>query len=71
HMHGRLRGLLDLPVVGDVRGLGLMAAIEIVADRATRAPFPRAARMAQTIQAEALSRGVPLRGDAIAAATRS
>src|SRR5581483_7456783 len=53
----RLRGLLDLPAVGDVRGLGLMAAVEIVRDRATRAPYPAAARTAQRIQAEALARG--------------
>jgi adenosylmethionine-8-amino-7-oxononanoate aminotransferase len=33
---GRLR---EMPNVGEVRGLGLMAAVEVVADRATRAPF--------------------------------
>jgi putrescine---pyruvate transaminase len=35
----RLRTLGDLPCVGDVRGLGLMAAVELVADRGTRARF--------------------------------
>jgi putrescine aminotransferase len=35
----RLETLRDLPAVGDVRGLGLMAAVELVADRATRRPF--------------------------------
>jgi adenosylmethionine-8-amino-7-oxononanoate aminotransferase len=58
HLLRRLGGLADLPAVGDVRGLGLMAAVEIVADRQTRAPYPPAARMAQRIQAEALARGV-------------
>jgi adenosylmethionine-8-amino-7-oxononanoate aminotransferase len=57
-MLARLRGLTDLPAVGEVRGLGLMAAVEIVRDRATREPYPAAARMAQRIQAEALRRGV-------------
>jgi adenosylmethionine-8-amino-7-oxononanoate aminotransferase len=29
------------PAAGDVRGLGLMVAVELVADRATKAPSPR------------------------------
>ena len=58
YLQRRLRGLGDLPAVGETRGLGLMAAVEIVADRATRAPYPRGERMAQRIQAEALARGV-------------
>jgi adenosylmethionine-8-amino-7-oxononanoate aminotransferase len=57
HLMARLRGLLDLPAVGDVRGIGLMAAVEIVADRGTREPYPREARIAQAIQGEALARG--------------
>jgi len=57
HMLARLRGLLDLPAVGDVRGIGLMAAVEIIRDRETREPYPREARLAQAIQAEALARG--------------
>lgn len=44
-------------VGGDLRGIGLMAAVEIVKDRASREPYPREARMAQAIQAEALRRG--------------
>jgi adenosylmethionine-8-amino-7-oxononanoate aminotransferase len=58
YLQRRLRGLGDLPAVGDTRGLGLMAAVEIVADRAGRTPYPRTERMAQRIQAEALARGV-------------
>jgi len=58
YLQRRLRGLGDLPSVGETRGLGLMAAVEIVADRGSRAPYPRADRVAQKIQAEALERGV-------------
>ena len=57
HLQARLRGLADLPAVGDVRGIGLMAAVEIVRDQASREPYPASARMAQRIQAEALARG--------------
>jgi adenosylmethionine-8-amino-7-oxononanoate aminotransferase len=35
-----------------------MAAVELVQDRKSKAPYPAAARVAQAIQAEALSRGV-------------
>ena len=58
YLQERLQRLLDLPAVGDVRGLGLMAAVELVQDRKSKAPYPAAARMAQAIQAEALGRGV-------------
>jgi adenosylmethionine-8-amino-7-oxononanoate aminotransferase len=34
-----LTRLIEMPNVGNVRGLGLMAAVEVVADRATRAAF--------------------------------
>ena len=45
------------PQVGDVRGLGAMIAIELVTDRATKAP---AKELTGKLQAEALKRGVIL-----------
>ncbi len=40
YLQQRLRELLELPTVGDVRGHQLMACIESVADKATKEPFP-------------------------------
>ncbi len=61
----RLRDLVtaafgDHPAVGEIRGRGLMVGIELVADRATREPFPRAARIAESVVAAARDRGVLL-----------
>jgi adenosylmethionine-8-amino-7-oxononanoate aminotransferase len=46
--------------VGDTRGLGLMVAVELVADRETKAPFPRAARVTERVVAAARDRGLLL-----------
>jgi adenosylmethionine-8-amino-7-oxononanoate aminotransferase len=48
------------PAAGDIRGLGLMVAVELVADRSTRAPFPRARRVAERVVAAARDRGLLL-----------
>jgi adenosylmethionine-8-amino-7-oxononanoate aminotransferase len=44
--------------VGDVRGLGLMLALELVADPATRTPFRRAERVTERVVAAARERGL-------------
>jgi adenosylmethionine-8-amino-7-oxononanoate aminotransferase len=53
-----LEALRDLPYVGDVRGRGLLAGIEFVADVESRAPFPRAARFAESFVDAALEAGL-------------
>ena len=39
YLQKRWAELADHPIVGEVRGLGFLGAFEIVADKATRAPF--------------------------------
>jgi putrescine aminotransferase len=40
YLHAGLRSLLDLEIVGEVRYVGMMHAVELVSDRGTRAPLP-------------------------------
>ena len=59
HLLAGLRGLQARhPIIGDVRGLGMMVGLEFVADRATRAPFPAEREVARAIALEALPRGL-------------
>ncbi len=53
-----LRSLLDLKAVGEVRGLGLMGAVELVADRATKAGFDPAKKIIGRVKSEMESRGL-------------
>jgi adenosylmethionine-8-amino-7-oxononanoate aminotransferase len=56
--HEKLAALLDLPHVGDVRGRGMLAGIELVLDRDTRTPFPRKAKVAERFTDAALLAGL-------------
>jgi adenosylmethionine-8-amino-7-oxononanoate aminotransferase len=62
-----LHTLDNLPGVGDVRGLGMMAAVEVVEDKATRQEFPASAKIGARMQREMLKRGLytRVRGDVI------
>jgi len=53
-----LQPLLKHPHVGDVRGRGLMLGIELVADQATKQPFPRSEKRAEAVGAKAFEAGL-------------
>jgi hypothetical protein len=48
------------PVVGDIRGRGLLVGVELVRDRETREPYARAARLAEAVVQTARERGLLL-----------
>jgi len=59
HLLTRLRAALgDHPHVGEVRGLGLMCAVEFVQDRPTKAGFPASEKIGARINAQARQRGL-------------
>jgi len=67
-MQAGLRKFADHPLVGEVRGIGLIGAIELVADKTTKASFDPAAGVGPFLIKRALHHGVILRalGDSIA-----
>jgi adenosylmethionine-8-amino-7-oxononanoate aminotransferase len=52
------RAFADHPQVGDIRGRGLMVALELVADRAGKTPFPFTDKLNSRIKQAALDRGL-------------
>lgn len=54
----RLERLRASPIVGDIRGMGLLRGIELVAEKDTKRPFARAENVAERVAKEAADRGV-------------
>jgi adenosylmethionine-8-amino-7-oxononanoate aminotransferase len=55
---GLTDALGDHPAVGEIRGRGLLVGLELVADRETREPYPRAARLTEAVVRGARDRGL-------------
>ncbi len=62
HLQARLRTFVDkFKVVGDVRGVGLMAGIEMVSDKAKRTPMTRSSDVPARVAKAAYRRGLMVR----------
>jgi adenosylmethionine-8-amino-7-oxononanoate aminotransferase len=61
HFRTHLAGFRDYEVVGDIRSIGLIGAIELVKDRPSKEPFPPAARFGHAVAQAALKHGLLIR----------
>ncbi len=50
--------LEEIPIVGQVRGMGLMRGVEIVADQKTKEPFPASRKAAAVVTEECMKKGL-------------
>lgn len=53
-----LRQLTDLPMVGDIRGKGMIWAIEFVKDKSSKEPFPKEKKVKMDVLTKCLLKGV-------------
>jgi adenosylmethionine-8-amino-7-oxononanoate aminotransferase len=61
HFQRRLQRFRELEHAGDVRGMGMIGAVEMVADRRTGEPFPVALRLGKRVADRCLETGAYLR----------
>lgn len=68
HMQHVLRQFADHPIIGDVRGVGLMCGMEMMADKATRTPFDPTRKAGAVAEKHARANGLIVRfiGDRMA-----
>jgi len=62
YFQSRLRAMVDHPLVGEARGVGLIGAIQLVKDKARRVSFGPADGVGQAVQDAAMKAGVIFRG---------
>jgi adenosylmethionine-8-amino-7-oxononanoate aminotransferase len=60
YLFERFARLKDLPMVGDIRGKGLLLGIEFVQDKQRKTPFPRSRKVSETITDRAFQNGLIL-----------
>lgn len=61
YMQTRLRELADHPMIGEVRGVGLIGAVELVADKATKQPFSTPGATGMALYEKAHDNGLIIR----------
>jgi len=57
----RLAAMADHPLIGEARGVGLMGALELVADKAGKTPFPGEVEISERVATRALRHGLVCR----------